>query len=236
MQISRIFQAQTLIFSSGFPSSPIHKFLEFPLLSKISFLPFCCLKNINSVLIYSKKMATEILQPQDVLAGRFRVHAPSCARRRNLPAKCAAPAGLALNQNKNQQRRPAAKHEKKRSEVAAETKKPNRGGDRRRSSGGGSTLAMENVMLLRRGESLDSLATKIGGSSPRDPIRSDSELVAPLKVRRAAPPQPKVDVYAGAAIDSSPSPRCLPQPSFCSSKGVPSDDATRSLRRMLRLE
>lgn len=181
-------------------------------------------------------MATEILQPQDVLAGRFRVHAPSYARRRNFPAK-GAPAGLALNQN--QQRRPAAKQEKKRSDAAAaaETKKPNRGGDRRRSSGG-STLAMGNVTLLRRGESLDSLATKIGGSSSGDPIRSDSEMVAPLKTRRAAPPQPKVDVYAGAAFDSSPSPRCLPQPSFCSSsKGVvDSDDATRSLRRMLRLE
>lgn len=177
-------------------------------------------------------MATEILRPQDVLAGRFRVHTPPHARRKNFPAK-GSPAALTLNQN--QQRRPSAKHEKRRSDAAAaDAKKPNRGGDRRRSSSG--ALAMGNVTLLRRGESLDSLATKIGGSNSRDPTRSDSELVAPLKVRKAVPP-PKVDVYAGAAFDSSPSPRCLPRPSFCGMKGGASDDddATRSLRRMLGL-
>lgn len=182
-------------------------------------------------------MATEVLRPQDVLVQRFRVHTTPCPRRRDLPANGAS---TSLASNQNQQRRPSTKHEKKRS--TTDTRKPNQGGDlRRRSEIGG---AVGKVTLLRRGESLNSLATKIGGSKPintvvEDPAairaRSDSEVLVPRKVGKAPPP--KVDVYAGAAFESSPSPRCLPQPTFFSKKGEAFEDgATRSLRRMLRLE
>lgn len=140
-------------------------------------------------------MATEILRPQDALIGRFY-------------------GGLALD--RNQQKRPSTKHERRKSNVAAAEVKKSQDGRRK----GG--LAMGQVTLLRRGESL---ASKIGDAIPRDPIQN----IPPLKLVS--------DIYAGAGFDSSPSPRCLPLPSFSNMKGEAfEDDATKSLRRMLRLE
>lgn len=175
-------------------------------------------------------MATEILRPQDALVHRFRVHTPSCPRRKISPASGAS-ASLASNQN--HQRRPSPKQEKK-------PRKPNLGGDARRRREV-VVPAVGKVTLLRRGESLNSIANRIGDSNPVDSAarspraRSDSELVVKRKVR-APPPPPMVNVYAGAGFGSSPSPRCLPRPTFPGMRGAFDDGATRSLRRMLRLE
>ncbi|KAH6832972.1 hypothetical protein C2S53_000515 [Perilla frutescens var. hirtella] len=197
-------------------------------------------------------MATEVLRPQDVLVNRFRVHTTSYHRRRNFPAN----GGMAnFSLDRNQQRRPSppTKHDKRRSNAsAAEAKKSNYGGDRQRKGEiSGGVLAMGQVTLLRRGESLISLASKTGDANPRDSIQksaedlpairgSDSEEILPKKIRLAAAP-PAVDIYAGAGFETSPSPRCLPLPTFFNNKKGDEhepfeDGATRSLRRMLRLE
>ena len=179
-------------------------------------------------------MATEILRPQDALVHRFRVHTTSCPRRKISPASGAS---TSLASNQNHQRRPSPKQEKK-------PRKPNQGGDARRRREV-VVPAVGKVTLLRRGESLNSIANRIGDSNPVDSVavdpairsprsRSDSELVVPRKVRAAPPPM--VNVYAGAGFDSSPSPRCLPRPTFPGMRGACDDGATRSLRRMLRLE
>ncbi|KAL1539060.1 hypothetical protein AAHA92_27733 [Salvia divinorum] len=163
-------------------------------------------------------MATEILRPQDALVHRFRMH-------------------TSLASNQNHQRRPSTKQEKKR--------KPNQCGDARRRRELVAPAAGK-ITLLRRGESLNSIANRIGDSNPVDSpavdparsprARSDSELIDQRKVRAVAA-LPMVNVYAGAGFGSSPSPRCVPRPKFVGmSNEAFEDGATRSLRRMLRLE
>lgn len=189
-------------------------------------------------------MATEVLRPQDVLVNRFRVHTTPYHRRRNFPTNGGFKR-LALDGDQQRRPSPPTKHEKRRSNAAAaEAKKSNQGGDRRlKGEMSGGVLAMGQVTLLRRGESLMSL--------PRDPIQitaedpaairgADSEEILPKKIRLAAAP-PAVDIYAGAGFEASPSPRCLPLPTFFFNKKGDEhepfeDGATRSLRRMLRLE
>lgn len=198
-------------------------------------------------------MTTEVLRPQDLLVERFRVPTTSFYRRRNFPANGNL-TSLAVKQK--QQRKPSPKHDKRRFNAAVEEKKSSHGGvpDRRRKgevTRGG--LVMGQVTLLRRGESLSSLATKITGGNPKEPIQkpvedlavlgtlrlgSDSQEMVPKKIRLVA--APPADIYAGTAFISSPSPRSVPLPSFFNKKDQPNeafeDGATRDLRRMLRLE
>lgn len=113
---------------------------------------------------------------------------------------------------------------------------------RRSSADGG------NVTILRRGESLDSLNTKIRSDvkKPEFTVFGTGRLgpekpgMVPKQIRVGFSP---ADMYAGsAAFSNSPSPRSLPFPSFFNSskKQVEfksfDDSATRDLRRLLRLE
>ncbi|KAL3648901.1 hypothetical protein CASFOL_005304 [Castilleja foliolosa] len=126
-------------------------------------------------------------------------------------------------------------------------------------------LVMGKVTILRRGESLDSLASKISDqkSNPRSPnqkpvdgleisgtnrIEPELPVMLPNQILLSPPSFP--DVFAGLAFSSSPSPCSLPLPSFFKKKEQindvemkPSDDpatldlkATLDLRRMLCLE
>jgi hypothetical protein len=158
----------------------------------------------------------------------------------------------------------SSKPEKKKFNAAAENcaaKKGSQGGRheaRRKDDGNNRSPTMRQVVLLRRGESLDSLTSKMkdGGPKVRSPKEKpvddltvsgsgnlDPELmeVAPKQICLSPPRYP--DGYAGSAFSLSPSPRSLPLPSFFNKKqqnnGIskPVDDsATRDLRRLLRLD
>ncbi|KAI3459323.1 hypothetical protein Pfo_015986 [Paulownia fortunei] len=186
-------------------------------------------------------MATEVLRPQELLVERFRVPPTSFHRRGNFPAN-----GNLTNLvvNRKQHRKTSLKNDKRRFNAAAEAKKSSHGGvpDQRRKvevTSGGGGLVTGQVTLLRRGESLGSLASKITGESPiQKPV---DDLVVPKQIRLVA--APPADIYAGSAFYLSPSPRSVPLPSFfnkkdpidCESKPF-EDGATRDLRRLLRLE
>ncbi|GFP98620.1 hypothetical protein PHJA_002005900 [Phtheirospermum japonicum] len=209
-------------------------------------------------------MGTEVLHPQDLLADRLRVSPATFYRRRNFPANGNL-TNLIVNRRPSYNtahKKTSPRPDKKRSNATAEsggTKKVTHGGasEARRKDDGG--LVMGQVTLLRRGESLDSFASKISGrkSNPRSPnqkpvddlavlgtnrIGPDSPVMLPKQIRLSPPSFP--DVYAGSAFSLSPSPRSLPLPSFFNKKEQiddveikPSDNpATRDLRRLLRLE
>ncbi|WOL01822.1 hypothetical protein Cni_G10539 [Canna indica] len=121
-------------------------------------------------------------------------------------------------------------------------------------------LAMGQVTILRRGESLSEVKAKRGVQGPAeapsaaragwdsavfglDRLGPDPAMI-PKEIRLR--PQPTAaqmqDVYAGTAFESSPSPRALPLPSFSIKKegspppAVVDCSATKDLRRLLRLE
>lgn len=125
-------------------------------------------------------------------------------------------------------------------------------------------IVMGRVTILRRGESMDSLNSKIhrdNKPSPENrPGNSETrkvDLVVSV-ARKPGPEQPAVmipkqirvsrssgDVYAGSGFSNSPSPRSLPLPSFFNNVNKKlngsnttsfDDSATRDLRRLLRLE
>ncbi|KAK4433965.1 hypothetical protein Salat_0559200 [Sesamum alatum] len=200
-------------------------------------------------------MATEVLRPQDLLGERFRVPQASCPRRRNIPANGSL---THLDANRRQHRKTSPKPDKRRFNAAAETKRSSHGGvsdlrQRDEVSGG---LVMGQVTLLRRGESLSSLASKVTGGSAEAPAQKPVDDLAVLGTVRIGPDLPEMvpkqirlgapstgDVYAGSAFFSSPSPRSVPLPSFFNKRdsddcqSEPFDDgATRDLRRLLRLE
>ncbi|KAL8490722.1 hypothetical protein ACS0TY_022644 [Phlomoides rotata] len=173
-------------------------------------------------------MATEVLPPQELLGERFSRPATSFNRLSTLPANGT------LAMKRNQQGKPSPRNDKKRSKAAPAGKKPIHGGaptDRHRkgdiTSGGG--LTMGQVTLLKRGESLSSIASGIPKSSPPQKI-----------VPKKNAPAPAADMlYAGSCI-SPPSPRSLPLPSFFNKKvqanSSEEDGATMFLRRVLRLD
>ncbi|KAK6122649.1 hypothetical protein DH2020_019981 [Rehmannia glutinosa] len=187
-------------------------------------------------------MGTEVLRPQDLLVERLRVPPTSFHRRKSFSN------GNLTNLvvNRKQHRKPSPKPDKRRfNNAAAEAKRSSHGGvsDPRRkadvTSGG---LVMGKVTLLRRGESLGSISSKITGGNPKDPIiqKPVDDLSFPKQIRLVA--SPPVDIYAGSAFSMSPSPRSVPLPSFFNKKGLNDCeskqfyDATRDLRRILRLE
>ncbi|KAL0393178.1 UNVERIFIED_CONTAM: hypothetical protein Sradi_2540600 [Sesamum radiatum] len=201
-------------------------------------------------------MATEVLRPQDLLVERFRVPQTSCPRRRSFPANGSL---THLDANRRQHRKTSPKPDKRRFNAAAETKRSSHGGvsdvrQRVEVSGGGPVMGQ--VTLLRRGESLSSLASKVSGGSAEAPTQKPVDDLAVLGTVRIGPDLPEMvpkqirlgapssgDIYAGSAFFSSPSPRSVPLPSFFNKRdsndcqSEPFDDgATRDLRRLLRLE
>ncbi|MFX6532705.1 proline-rich nuclear receptor coactivator motif-containing protein [Acinetobacter baumannii] len=200
-------------------------------------------------------MGTEVLLPRDLFADRFR--GPSFNRRRNFPANGNL-TNVVVNRrphNNNNNHHNKKTSPKKRS---VDAKKPNKKDDvtTTTTAGTGST-PMGKVTLLRRGESLDSLTSKIKGANPKpkSPIRKPIDDLAVTGTGRIGPESPEMvpkqirhvkvksqpaDVYAGSAFFTSPSPKSVPLPSFFSKKieiEKPFDDsATRDLRRLLRLE
>ncbi|KAG6527434.1 uncharacterized protein LOC122040883 [Zingiber officinale] len=113
-------------------------------------------------------------------------------------------------------------------------------------------LAMGQVTILRRGESLPTAQPKGDGADRPadasvgwDPAVFAVERLGPdpaliPKQIRLKPPAPEApDEYAGSAFHLSPSPRALPLPTFSRTKEAPpavDSSATKDLRRLLRLE
>lgn len=94
---------------------------------------------------------------------------------------------------------------------------------------------MENVTILRRGESLDSKIRSEAGK--RKEGREPEPRQVPAVESRSPMACGRCDVYAGSAFFVSPEPSSLPLPSFSKKKMAPVDDsATRGLRRLLRLD
>jgi hypothetical protein len=112
-------------------------------------------------------------------------------------------------------------------------------------------MKMDKVVILRRGESLDSkikteeLKKKEGGDGlvvcGTERLGPDPEMVPKqTRIQKWSPPAVgKTDVYAGSAFAMSPAPSSLPLPSFSKKKqvlAIVDDSATRDLRRLLRLD
>lgn len=176
-------------------------------------------------------MGTEVLYPQDVLAGRRLGSVPSTAS--FVPLRRLEVPGGGAGRN--------PKLRRKRVEGSGEAKNSDSGGH----------LVMGPVAILRRGESLDSLAVGRGrlkktegrrggvgvaGAVPLEP----PEAGAATGVKKAAKAR-KGEVYAGSAFTQSPSPRALPLPKFSARRTAEGEaavdqSATRDLLRLLRLE
>ncbi|OIV95813.1 hypothetical protein TanjilG_20263 [Lupinus angustifolius] len=169
-------------------------------------------------------MGTEVLRPQDYFIERIGNPRPSVSafsrRRSNFNDHT-------YNHNQNHvstyvkpSRKPLVRPDpKKRVE-----KKPSSDDSKMvRRSG----VVMEKVVILRRGESLDSKIKSEGLMKEGDFVPDPDRI-------------PGCDIYAGSAFAMSPSPSALPLPSFhkksSSSPAVIVDSATRDLRRLLRLE
>ncbi|WMV10345.1 hypothetical protein MTR67_003730 [Solanum verrucosum] len=175
-------------------------------------------------------MGTEVLRPQNCLIDRFREPQPAAAfhRRKN------------NGYYNNGYRKPVVRTEKKKlnnkiqnqsepsiSRRSEESKPVQIPGRVTPAVDGG--IVMGQVMILRRGESLDSL-------NPNIRLGPDQPGMLPKNIRVGHTP---TDVYAGSAFSNSPSPRSLPLPSFfnnMNNNNKKQDSASRDLRRLLRLE
>ena len=184
-------------------------------------------------------MGTEILRPQDCLIERIRVPpAALYSRRRNYGYSNPNYPNYSNNTTTKPNWRSAVRHEKPdqrrqraQSEQSMSKRSTSISDDSKmmikrsssddlktvRSSENKNDLVTEKVIILRRGESLDS---KI------------------KKERRVAPGSMtgKCDVYAGSAFAVSPEPSSLPLPSFFKKQFSVDDSATRDIKRLLRLE
>ncbi|CAL5183823.1 unnamed protein product [Lathyrus oleraceus] len=208
-------------------------------------------------------MGTEILLPHDCLHERIRVPPTSFSRRRTY-TNCHNNYNNYGNGNSNTfygatnsgrvntNRRPVIRPEQ-RKRVAVAEKRPSyddlKMTTERRPSyddlkmAKGSEMMMEKVMILRRGESLDSKMNNEG-------LKKEGDDLVVIGTQRLVPDPNMVpkqirivdfktgcEVYAGSAFAMSPSPNALPIPSF-QRKFAPvafDDSATRDLRRLLRI-
>ncbi|RWR93663.1 hypothetical protein CKAN_02292700 [Cinnamomum micranthum f. kanehirae] len=179
-------------------------------------------------------MGTEILHPQDCLIQRLRA-VPSISPRRKQhtnPRTC----------RKQAKRSPQPDLRKSYPEDCSP--KP------------GKSLVPGQVMILKRGESLDSKKSEFKRSDLKKSVSlNEADLVVcgterlgpdpdlvPKQIRMKESVPLRTDMYAGSAFSQSPSPRLLPLPNFSFKKGtaaaaaVVDDSATKDLRRLLRLD
>lgn len=200
-------------------------------------------------------MGTEVLRPQDCLIERIRVHPTDYSRRRYGNGSF-NPSCYYNNNNNNYNtfnnngggrfnRKPVQRKRVVSSEQVI-SKRSSSAGDLKTVK---NNVMMDNVTLLRRGESLDSkIQCNNGGGGGRedglvvtgtDRLGPDPDMV-PKQIKIVdikSPLAAKSDVYAGSAFFVSPAPSSLPLPSFSKKKHVSFDDsATRDLRRLLRLD
>ncbi|KAF3457279.1 hypothetical protein FNV43_RR01936 [Rhamnella rubrinervis] len=196
-------------------------------------------------------MGTEILRPQDCLIERIRVPPASFSRRK---AYYGNP-----NPNPRSTRKPAVRSEKRDEKkwFASTTNQPETSVSKRSSSDDLRAVKMDKVVILRRGESLDSkikseaLKKEGGGGGdgltvcgterlgPHPEMVTKQTRIVDLRSSSSPPAVGKTDVYAGSAFAMSPAPSSLPLPSFSKKKqvlAIVDDSATRDLRRLLRLD
>ncbi|OWM78535.1 uncharacterized protein LOC116212748 [Punica granatum] len=180
-------------------------------------------------------MGTQVLRPQDCLTS------PAVFLRRRSCNYGNSYSNPRVNHRPNRkQQQHAARPDKPdhRRRAASEPAISKRSSsDDLRGAGSRTGLVMEKVMILRRGESLDSKLKNEAGSRndggdnqpPRQQVRA-AGFRSPVACGRC-------DMYAGSAFAVSPEPSSLPLPSFSKKKIAPIDDsATRDLRRLLRLD
>lgn len=199
-------------------------------------------------------MGTEVLRPENCVIENIRTpSATSFYRRRNIfhyVNPCTS-----YNYNPRSSRKPVVRSEKQdqrrkldRSEQSPSvSKKSSFNSDYLRSGG---DLKMEKVVILRRGELLDS-KTKFSVGSKNEGngglvacgtqrLGSGMEMVPKEAwiLDTYSPDGTKSDVYAGSAFSFSPAPSSLPLPSFSKKQvsAIVDDSATRDLRRLLRLD
>ncbi|KAG2727314.1 hypothetical protein I3843_01G147300 [Carya illinoinensis] len=196
-------------------------------------------------------MGTEVLRPQDCLIGRIRDPHPVVFHRRKSNY---GNANTSYVSNSRSSRKPAVRSEKQDHRKRFVTRQSEPSVSKISSSSDDlklekRSLSMENVTILRRGESMDSklkseaLRKEDDGQVLLGTQRLGSELgMVPMQFRIVDPGSPpmngKCDVYAGSAFAVSPAPSSLPLPSFSKKKLVSTlvdDSATRDLRRLLKL-
>lgn len=203
-------------------------------------------------------MGTEVLRPQDCLIERIRV-SPAVFqnhRRKNLGNGNGNP-----NPARVAPRKPVVRpDQKKRNGKSQPLMTPRRAASlddlRKNHQSSNGNLVMGQVTILRRGESLDSTING-GRQHTAEKKTADDDLVL-CGTERLGPDPERIrirdvksaflspsgspaagerrDVYAGSAVSMSPSPRALPLPSFFSKKKAVDDNATKDLRRLLRLD
>lgn len=196
-------------------------------------------------------MGTEILWPQDCLIERIRVPPASFSRRKAYYGN-PNPNPSSYYSNPRSTRKPAVRPEKRDEKKRfVSTNQSEATVSKRSSSDDLKAMKMDKVVILRRGESLDSkikseALKKEGGDGlavcGTERLGPGPEMV-PKQTRmvdlRSPPVVGKTDVYAGSAFAMSPAPSSLPLPSFSKKKqvlGIVDDSATRDLRRLLRLD
>jgi len=200
-------------------------------------------------------MGTEVLRPQDCLIQRIRV-APAGFNRRKTYYPNGNTARLRKVGRPEQKRRFNAQPEMLPPATMISKRSASPEYDLRKSN---HQIVMEQVTILRRGESLDAKVVKadrpVKKISAGDLVVVGTERLGPdpemvtkqirigdLKSALspvAAGGSCRTDMYAGSAFSMSPSPRALPLPSFFNKKQVSNvveDSATRDLRRLLRLD
>ncbi|KAG1364362.1 zyxin [Cocos nucifera] len=208
-------------------------------------------------------MGTEVLRSHDCLQDRLHLDAyfrsgsrpPMKPSRKKAPrfSPSNSPASQLLNAGRSHQPRPA------RLSPPPQSTKPTRSNPPRSGRKTGSpgkenarysetrprrTLVMEEVTILKRGGELKAFGP------PAVDRRSDGEELALCCTNRLGP-DPEIlpkkmcfadlgSVYAGPAFFASPAPSSLPFPAFFLKKSagevINSDEATRSLRCLLRLD
>jgi hypothetical protein len=198
-------------------------------------------------------MGTEVLRPQDCLGERFRVSPPASAAHRRKSSFTYHGNG------NNNYRKPLNRSERldtKRKQPGQQTDQQQpRISPRRNSSTeelqkhNGNYENGPRVMILRRGQSLDSfeIETKMKKENNNRTTSKGGIMMKKKLMERGGGREgyygDSSSLYAGSAFAVSPSPESLPLPSFFNISSIKNrcddefeDSASRDLRRLLRLE